>query len=219
MICFRPSKLTCRYRLPCRCDIDPGRHEFINTLRARQNGYQFTNFKIIFLNEIFFISWENGLARNRRQAIILTDDGLIYRRMYESLYLDWSINFIMINEQFYQLSSHQWLGNVFYKIYTFLKNKIGHQLGRDGLESLYNMVNLSKTHNSTPCLAHNGEMRKTFCLKFYIYMYRTDSRFAPGQWERVLHDIFWVQSFKTTAEFHGLLIAVYLIPWTTLVFG
>ena len=70
-----------------------------NTLRLRQDGRHFPNdiFKCIFLNENVWISIkisliiivsDNGLAPTRRQAVIWTNDGLVYWRIYASLGLN-----------------------------------------------------------------------------------------------------------------------------------
>ena len=81
-----------------------------NILRPRQNGHHIAEdiFKRISLNETFFnfiwnfteicsfasnwqygcIIWDNDLAPNRRQAIVSTNDGLGYWRIYASLGLD-----------------------------------------------------------------------------------------------------------------------------------
>ena len=75
----------------------------INTLRPIQNGCHFADnvFKCIFLNENFWISnnislkcvpcgqidnisSDNGLAPNRREAIIWTNNGLVNLRIYAS---------------------------------------------------------------------------------------------------------------------------------------
>ena len=82
---------------------------WINTLRPRQNGPHFTDdlFKYIFLNENVWIlikislkfvhkgpidnmhiGSDKGMAANRRQAIIWTNDGLVYWRIYASLGLN-----------------------------------------------------------------------------------------------------------------------------------
>ena len=87
----------------------------LNKLRPRQNGRHFAddNSKCIFLNENVYISikismiffsygsnWQhsiigsdNGLAPNRRQAIIWTNDGLCCRRIYVLIGLSELINY------------------------------------------------------------------------------------------------------------------------------
>ena len=79
---------------------------YLNTLRPRQNGRHFADdiFNCIFLNENFWISnislkcvpygliekyvivgSDNGLAPNKRQAIIWSNGGLVYWRIYASV--------------------------------------------------------------------------------------------------------------------------------------
>ena len=80
------------------------RQDTFNTLRPRQNGQRFAGtFKYNFWNENFpipnkfhwnislmvFWQWsiicsDNGLAPNRRQAIIWTSDGVVYCHAYAS---------------------------------------------------------------------------------------------------------------------------------------
>ena len=54
----------------------------LSTLRLRQDGRQFSRWHI---QMKLTISSDNGLVPNRRQAIIWTNDCLVYRRTYASL--------------------------------------------------------------------------------------------------------------------------------------
>ena len=90
-------------------------YKYIDTLRPRQNGRHFADdiFKCIFLNENFWLSndislnlclfrvclinnviigSDNGLAPTRRQAIIRTNNGLVYWRIYPSFGFNESIS-------------------------------------------------------------------------------------------------------------------------------
>ena len=84
----------------------------LTTLSPRQMGRHFAddNFKCVFFNKIFWIlnislnyvhegpienviiCLDNGLAPNRRQAIIRTTDNLVYWRIYVSLGLNYLIS-------------------------------------------------------------------------------------------------------------------------------
>ena len=84
------------------CNIYITLNTAINILRLRQNGCRFADnvFKCIFFNETEFLSqfhWslflrvhasigsDNGLAQIRQQAIIWTNDGLVYWCIFASL--------------------------------------------------------------------------------------------------------------------------------------